>query len=50
METEHSAVCKRCNGPIGPGNDVTRQSPSDPLVVSECSGCGAIVGIGGHQW
>lgn len=50
MKSNHSDVCERCGGPIGPDDLVTNQSQSDALVVSECARCGAIVSIGGHPW
>ncbi|SFR30224.1 MULTISPECIES: hypothetical protein [Halorubrum] len=50
MEANRTMVCKRCGGPTGPDDDVTNQSSSDPLVVSECARCHSIVDIGGHRW
>jgi len=44
------AVCKQCGGPTGGTDVVVKHSPSDPLVVSECARCGAIISIGAHQW
>jgi len=43
-------VCRRCGERTGPEDVVVRHSAGDPLVVSECPGCGAVVRIGGHAW
>ena len=42
-------LCRRCGGPTDVTDVVVRHPPSDPLVVSECAGCGAIVGVGAHR-
>lgn len=42
--------CRQCGGAIGRSDVMINHSPSDPLVVSECANCGAIVSIGGHAW
>jgi RNase P subunit RPR2 len=48
--SSEQGVCHRCGAVQGSTPTQTGQAASDPLVVSECSSCGAIVGIGGHQW
>ncbi|WP_416838675.1 hypothetical protein [Haloferax sp. DFSO52] len=50
MKTVQTSVCKRCGEPTGPRELVVRNSLADPLQVSECGHCGAIVDIGGHLW
>ncbi|WP_276272175.1 hypothetical protein [Haloarcula litorea] len=50
MRDTQSTVCRRCGAPVGPEDVVVRHAESDPLVVSECGRCGAIVTIGGHPW
>ncbi|QOS11116.1 small CPxCG-related zinc finger protein [Haloferax gibbonsii] len=45
--TAKRPVCKRCGSPVGPGGVVVRHAGTDPLQVSECGRCGAIIDIGG---
>jgi ribosomal protein S27AE len=50
IQGSDTKICEQCGAPAGPDDVVPTQSPSDPLVVSECPRCGSIVSIGGHQW
>ncbi|WP_440991977.1 hypothetical protein [Haloarchaeobius baliensis] len=50
MSDARTVVCRRCNGPIGPADVVVRHSADDPLQVTECANCGAVVRVGSHRW
>ncbi|WP_177232537.1 hypothetical protein [Halogeometricum rufum] len=42
--------CRRCGEPSGPTAVVVNHARSDPLQVTECRRCGAILDIAGHRW
>ncbi|MFC7134269.1 MULTISPECIES: hypothetical protein [Salinibaculum] len=44
------SVCRRCGERAETGGQPPGRPQSDPLVVSECPNCGALLSIGGHPW
>jgi ribosomal protein L40E len=42
--------CRRCGESTGSTAVVVNHASSDPLQVTECRRCGAILDIGGHRW
>ncbi len=50
MTINRLAGCKRCTDSSDPVDVLVSNASSDPLQVSECVRCGAILDIGGHQW
>jgi len=50
MTAGAGGVWVRCGTPTATDRLVVVNSVDDPLQVSECAGCGAVVRIAGHGW
>lgn len=50
MSDARAVVCKQCNAPVAPEEGIVNHSADDPLQVTECGSCGAVLSVGSHRW